>query len=165
MKWKWVVGAIALLIAVSFVAAYVVLSGYDFNKLKPRISRAVKDATGRELVLGGEIDLKIGLTPALTVEDVRFQNASWGSRPDLVMLKRLEVQVSLLPLLRGEIKVKRFVMIEPDILVETDKSGRSNIDFDVKDKARRRAPKKEAGDAELPQLSFERLLIKDGRLT
>jgi hypothetical protein len=142
----------------------VVLSGYDFNKLKPRIVRAVRDATGRELVLGGDIDLRIGLTPVLTVEDVRFQNASWGSRPDLARLKRFEVQVALLPLLKGDIKVKRFVMIEPDILVETDKRGRSNLDLDPGVKASGAVPEEEEG-AELPQLTFERLLIKKGRFT
>lgn len=166
MKWKWVVGAVALLIVVLIVGAYVVLSGYDFNKLKPRIARAVRDATGRELVMGGDIDLRIGLTPVLTVEDVRFQNASWGSRPALAMLKRFEVQVALLPLLRGDIKVKRFVMIEPDILVETDKRGRSNLEFDPVPKASGAAPEEEGGEgAGLPQLSFERLLIKKGRFT
>ena len=171
MKLKWIAGAFVILVVVLFVAGYVILSGYDFNKLKPRIAAAVMDATGRELTLGGDIDLSIGLTPALTVEDVSFANAPWGSRPVLARLKRLEVQVALLPLLGGNIKVKRLILIAPDILVETDRSGRSNLEFDTGKKAkivspREAAAKKTSGEeAKLPALEFNKLLIEDGSLT
>ena len=38
----------------------------------------VKDATGRELNLSGEINLDFGFAPALVVTDVTFANAPMG---------------------------------------------------------------------------------------
>jgi len=75
------------------VAVYVILLSYNYNGLKPEITRAVKDDTGRELTLGGDISLKIGFTPALVVKDVSFQNASWGSQPELAKIKRFEIKI------------------------------------------------------------------------
>ena len=69
MRWKRIVGAAALLIFLTIVAMFVILSRYDFNDLKPQIARVTKEATGRELKLTGDIDLKIGLTPKLLVEN------------------------------------------------------------------------------------------------
>ncbi len=159
------------MIIVIVIVVSVILSGYDFNKLKPRIAAAVMDATGRELTLGGDIDLGIGLTPVLTVSDVSFANAPWGSRPELARLERLELQVALLPLLGGNIKVKRLVLISPDILIETDKSGRSNLEFETGKKVKKLSPKEAAAkkssskEVKLPALEFNKLLIEDGTLT
>ena len=61
MKWKWVLGVVSALIVLLGVAVYVILLSYNYNSLKPEIIRAVKDDTGRELTLGGDISLKIGL--------------------------------------------------------------------------------------------------------
>jgi len=46
---------IGVLVTVILIAAVnVYLNTYDYDKLKPRVNRMVKDATGRELNLGGE---------------------------------------------------------------------------------------------------------------
>ena len=42
----------AALIIVVIVVVYLVLSSYDYNKLKPLIIRMARDATGRELTGG-----------------------------------------------------------------------------------------------------------------
>ena len=92
MKWKWVLGIVSASIVLLVVAVYVILLSYNYNSLKPEITRAVKDDTGRELTLGGDISLKIGFTPALVVKNVSFQNASWGSQPELAKIKRFEIK-------------------------------------------------------------------------
>ena len=61
----------------------------DVQKYKPEIQNRVLQATGRELKLG-DIELKIGFLPSLVAENVSFQNAQWGSRPELVKIKRFE---------------------------------------------------------------------------
>lgn len=127
MRWKRIAGIAAVLFIAMIAAAYVILSTYDYNKLKPRIAKVVEDAPGRELTLAGDINLDVGLSPTLVVEDVSFQNATWGSRPELAKLKRFEIQVALLPLILKRIIVKRIILVSPDILVETDSSGKSKL--------------------------------------
>ena len=168
MKWKWVLGVVAALIVLLYVAVYLILSRYDYNGLKPEIMRAVKDGTGRELTLGGDIRLKPGFTPALVVKDVTFKNASWGSQPNLATIKRFEIKVRLLPLLSRRVEVKRLILIEPEILFERDISGTSNLAFETTNKqdlTKEQVETKDGGDWKLSALTFKELQIEKGRIT
>ena len=167
MRWKWILGIAVFLVVAVIVTTYAILSSYDFNDLKPQITRMVKDTTGRELSLGGDLDLEIGLIPALVIEDVSFQNVSWGSRPELVKIRRLEVQVAVLPLLRRVVQVKRLVLVEPDILIETNSAGKSNLKFET---IKKRKAAKSVAEAPayvksiLSALIFNKIRIEKGRL-
>ena len=81
MRWKKVLIAVSLFILILIVGIYAFLALYNFNRFKPMIARAVKDATGRELTIAGDIDFDFGISPTLVVEDISFQNASWSSTP------------------------------------------------------------------------------------
>ena len=164
MRWKWVAGLIGLLIVVLIGVLYVIVITYDFNKFKPKIIQAVRDATGRELTLAGDFKVHFGLSPHASVEGVSFQNAPWGSRPEMARIKELEIQISLLPLIRGEVEFKRLILKEPDILIETDPTGKSNLEF--KPSAKLKAEeKKPEGQGGLPPLVFEAVAIEKGVLT
>jgi uncharacterized protein involved in outer membrane biogenesis len=168
VKWKWVLGIVSASIVLLGVAVYVILLSYNYNSLKPEIIGAVKNDTGRELTLGGDISLKIGFTPALVVKDVSFQNASWGSQPELAKIKRFEIKVKLLPLLSRRIEIKRLILIEPEILFETDTSGKSNLAFEItkkQDLAKGKEETKAGGNWKLSALTFNELQIEKGRIT
>ena len=163
MRWKRIVGIVAVLLITIIVAAYVLLSAYDYNKFKPHIAKVVEDATGRKLTLAGDIDLEVGLSPTLVVEDVSFQNATWGSRPELAKLKRFEIQIALLPLILKRIAVKRILLVSPDILVETDSSGKSNLDFETGEGESQKPEKKKS--ARFPRVALIQTLIENSRIT
>ncbi len=168
MQWKWVLGVVSVSILLLVLAVYVILLSYNYDSLKPEIISAVKDDTGRELTLGGDISLKIGFTPVLVVKDVSFQNASWGSQPELAKIKHFEIKVKLFPLLSRRIEVKRLILIEPEILFETDTSGKSNLAFETTKKQDLTKGKKETkagGNWKLSALTFNELQIEKGRIT
>ncbi|WP_340119946.1 AsmA family protein [Pelagibius sp. 7325] len=120
----------ALVVAV-LVAAYAMISSLDVQQLAGLAKREVKAATGRDLAVDGPASLRVSLVPSIDLQDLRLANAPWGSRPDMATLDRLEVEVALLPLLWGEVVVKRLVAVEPDILLETDAQGRGNWEFET----------------------------------
>jgi uncharacterized protein involved in outer membrane biogenesis len=126
MRLKRILITLAALAAAVVVAVYAVLSSLSFEDLRDLAQDEAKSLTGRELAIAGPIDLKISLKPEIVLEDVTFANAPSGSRPSMVELKRFELQVALLPLLTGDIQVRRLTLIEPDILLETDETGRGN---------------------------------------
>jgi len=168
MRWKWIFGITVFLIVALIVGIFAILSSYDFNDLKPQIARMVKDTTGRELSLKGDLELEIGLNPTLVIEDVSFRNASWGSRPELAKIRRLEVQVAVLPLIKRIILFKRLILIEPDFLIETNSDGKSNLEFETekKRKAAKSAEKAPAyGKAILSALTFNEIRMEKGRFT
>jgi AsmA family protein len=164
MRWKWIAGLVGLLILIVIGVLYVIVTTYDFNKLKPRIIQAVRDATGRELTLAGDFKVHFGLSPSASVEGVGFQNAPWGSRPEMGRIRGLEIQVHLLPLIRGEVDFKRLILREPDILIETDPSGKSNLEFKPAEKPKAEEKKPESSGG-LPPLVFEEIRIEKGILT
>jgi uncharacterized protein involved in outer membrane biogenesis len=129
MRWKLVFGIIAAVAAALLAIAVIVLYSYDYNRLKPAIGRVVENSLERRLTLSGDIRIKLGFPPVLEARDGALQNAAWGSRPDMLSVKRLEARVDLIPLLHGIVRVKRLDLIDVALLIETASSGASNWDF------------------------------------
>jgi uncharacterized protein involved in outer membrane biogenesis len=165
MRWKWILGITAAIIVALFITAYIIIASYDFNRLKPRITAIAKEYTGRELTLGGDVKLGISFSPSLEVEDVAFQNAAWGSRPQMAQIKKLEVQVALIPILSGEVAVKKLTILNSDIIIEIDKSGKSNLDFDIPKASESKAPETKGDDETLTIFSIGKVHIENGKLT
>jgi len=166
MRWKWIAAAVCGFIVILMMTTYVLLSTYDFNSLKPEICGRVKDTTGREVMFAGDMNLEFGLAPALTVNDVSFQNAPWGSRPQMAQIKRIEVHVAILPLILGKIRLKRLVLVNPDILIETDPAGKSNLEFGSGDKVISERSKGTATQrVKLPALVVNELQVTNGTVT
>ncbi|SDB55934.1 AsmA family protein [Belnapia rosea] len=120
--------ALAVLVLLPATAILALLLAFDPNSQKPRIQAAVQAATGRQLELG-PIGLKLALAPTLTLQDVSLANAPGGSRPQMASIRRVEVELALLPLLSRRVEVRRLVLVGPDILLETDAEGRPNWAF------------------------------------
>ena len=100
-----------------------------WSSTKDLVVSNVERATGRKLTIDGELDLDLSLTPVVVVEDVSFANAAWGSSPQMVTFRRLEIEVELIALLSKEIRVRRLVAIEPVVRLETDSKGVGNWSF------------------------------------
>lgn len=108
-------------------AAAVYLLTLDLDALGARIGEAVEAHTGRALVADGPLRLEIGLAPRLEAADVRFANAPWGSRPDMITAKRIGFRLDLLPLLGGRISVRELDIDSADVLLERNaEDGRGN---------------------------------------
>ena len=118
--------AVLGVVAALLVAGVVALTSVDVNDYRDRIAEEVEKATGRRFAIEQRLDLRLSLTPSVAVGDLRLANASWGSRPDMAVLKRAEVEVELLPLIFGDLRVKRLVIDGLDLLLETDSEGRGN---------------------------------------
>ncbi|MBW2611339.1 MAG: AsmA family protein [Deltaproteobacteria bacterium] len=144
----------ALVIAALIVAVYAFLYLYGFNTFKPLITQAVKDATGRDLIINGDIRIIPGWPPTLTAENITFQNAPWGSQPQLARVKKLSVAISLLPILRGEYRLIHIHLVEPEVLLEFNPSGVSNFQFDTSNSGESVA---------IPVLAFNDIRIQKGR--
>ena len=161
MRWKKILAAAALLAVGVILAASIFLATYDFNKLKPRIEALVKDATGRELVIAGEIVVGFGLPPQISFGNVRFQNAPWGSRPDLFEATRIDLQIKLWPLILGDIVFKRVHLVEPDFLLEFNEANVGNLEFETPEPAA--LPESGTDPSIVPTFIVKDLTVEDGR--
>ncbi|NCF80569.1 MAG: AsmA family protein, partial [Proteobacteria bacterium] len=131
---KAMVSGVALLALVAGAGA-VAVSRVDPEAVKDFLTDAARQATGREVVVRGATELRLLPTPTLIAENVVFGNAPWSVSPDMARVKRLEARVGILPLFMGQLRISRFRLLEPHVLLEQDKKGRRNWDFQVEKQA------------------------------
>ena len=148
--------ALAVLTGVSIFA----LSRLDPNDYVDLIDLSVQQATGRELKIEGKVGYSLSLRPTVAAEGIRFQNAPWGSRPDMATVKRVEIQIALLPLLSGNVEIRGLTLIEPDVLLEVGRDGAKNWEFKPKDE-KKPAP----ATASTQQIDVRKAHIENGLVT
>ena len=129
MRIAKILGGLIAVLLVIVAGLAVFIATLDANEYRGEIAEQAKLATGRDLTIAGPLSFGISLTPSLVVEDVTLSNAEGFSDQPMLKLKRLEVAVRLLPLISGEIDVRRVVLVDPDILLETDADGHGNWVF------------------------------------
>ena len=116
-------GVILLLcIALIVAAPFLIPTDTIFNK----VSEEVQKTTGRTLTINGDKTLSVFPALKLELNDVHFANMQTGSRADMASMQQLAVHIPWFSLFGGEFKLDKFVINEPDILLETDKNGKAN---------------------------------------
>lgn len=109
---------VALVIALPFFIPTDAL----FNK----VSQQVEQTTGRTLSIAGEKNLSVFPALKLELNDVSLSNMQGGSQPNMAHMAQLEVHIPWLSLFSGEFELEKFVIREPDILLETNAAGKAN---------------------------------------
>jgi uncharacterized protein involved in outer membrane biogenesis len=167
MRRKIMIGfsVLAGIVLVSFLIIILVVSTYNYNKFKPQIIEITQKYTGRKLTLTGDIKVKISLFPTLEVNNVSFQNAPWSAYPDMIHAKRVEVQLALIPLIKGNIDIKRLILINPDVIMEINTSGQTNLEFNVPERQKAKTAPVKKARAEAAPFALKEIVIRDGKLT
>lgn len=163
MKLRTVLIAVVVLVVALVATGIGIIMSIDFNQYRPQIEAQAEAVTGRKLSLAGDLDVALSLVPTVAVNDVTFANAGWGSRPEMVKVDRLEFEMALLPLLSGDIQVKRVVLNGADILLETNTDGTPNWTFASAPETEPAAPAEGGGEVKLPTVNS--IAIEDARLT
>ena len=89
----------------------------------------VRAATGRELVLSG--DLSPSFWPVLGVRTgpVTLSNAAWGEAENMISASAAEIGVERVALFSGEIKVTTLRLVDPVVALEINRDGLANWVF------------------------------------
>ena len=153
---KKILLVIAVVLFIGLGALVALLATLDVNQYKPRIIVAVQEATGRDFDIKGDIGLKASLVPTLSVEGVSLGNAGWAAHDTMATVERFEAQIKLIPLLYGQIAVRRVVLIGARLVLETDRKGQGNWAFSLKDEH-----DGESNDGEMPDFDIQAITIQD----
>lgn len=132
---KWAAGLILTLLV-----ALVLLVTVGSNSLRGPISRAVTEATGRELAIEGNLTpLWSWVHPRIRAEKVRFDNPQWAREDHMLRADAVEITVRLAPLLRGRVVLPEVRLERPEVFLELTADGRKNwlLDRDQKDQESR----------------------------
>ncbi|HXJ51649.1 MAG TPA: AsmA family protein [Burkholderiales bacterium] len=125
---KWIAGVLATL-----VVALALFVAFGLDSLRGPITRAVTNATGRELVIDGRIRAVWSwLHPRFRVERVRFANADWAREDWLFSADAVEAEVRVLPLFAGLVVLPQVRLEGAEVNLERDEDGRQNWILDTK---------------------------------
>src|SRR6266478_8152965 len=118
-----VMGGILVLIAAGLVAVWWLVNPNDY---KGRIAAAVKESTGRELVLQGDIKLSVFPWIALELGPASLGNPPGFPEQPFVSFQHASVRVELLPLLSKRLEVGRVELDGLDLKLLKNGEGKGN---------------------------------------
>ena len=117
---------IAALVVVLLIAVIVFVSTFDANNYKTQIIEQVENATGRTFNIAGKIDLSVFPWIGLEIENVTLGNAEGFKAEHFAAIKKLDVKVHLLPLLKKEVEVKKLSLRGLNLSLEVAKNKANN---------------------------------------
>ncbi|MFO1157569.1 MAG: AsmA family protein [Reyranellaceae bacterium] len=122
----WILAAVIPIAAIAGVAW---LATRDLSRYQARLADQIRKTTGRELAAKVPLSVQLGTQPAMVAEGVTLSNAAWGTRPEMVRVRRLTLFFDPFSLFLGELKIGRVVLEGADILVEQNDIGDINLDM------------------------------------
>ncbi|MEJ6004338.1 AsmA family protein [Paucibacter sp. AS339] len=128
-KLRWVLGLLAALILVALLGLLALKRAYPPERLLAMVAEQVQAKTGRAFAIRGPISWRLLPNIAVVVEDLNLANLDWGSRPDMLSVRKAALELALEPLLDGRIEVQRILIEGADIWLEVDEQGRGNWAF------------------------------------
>src|SRR5262249_54922995 len=123
---KITVLAILGVVVLAIIGLVVLVSAFDAEKYKPELVKAVKDKTGRTLVIGDP--LKLTLFPSLGLDTGRVALSESGSNKPFARIGKLHASVRVLPLLARQVVLDRIELSGLAADVVRHKDGSTNID-------------------------------------
>jgi AsmA protein len=156
-----VVGAVLALIVVVLLGIRLFV---DPNDYKDRIARAVKNSTGRELTLSGQMKLAVFPWIALELGPASLGNPPGFSTAPFAAVQHVALRVKLLPLLRKELEIGHLEIDGLDLRLLKNAAGRGNWqDFGNQGATPEATPSSSSGGGNLPDLGG--VEIKDSRVS
>jgi AsmA protein len=121
---KVITGVVLLIVVLVIVAPLIV----DPNDYREQIQSAVKDKTGRDLSINGDMSLSVFPWIGVGIKDVSLGNAK-GFKPNhFAEIQEASVKVKLLPLLSKQVEVSTIVLNGLTLNLAKNKQGQSNWD-------------------------------------
>ena len=121
---KVITGVVLLIVVLVIVAPLIV----DPNDYREQIQSAVKDKTGRDLSINGDMSLSVFPWIGVGIKDVSLGNAKGFKPSQFAEIQEASVKVKLLPLLSKQVEVSTIVLSGLTLNLAKNKQGQSNWD-------------------------------------
>ena len=135
---------------------------FDIREYKPEIEKHMTGALGRPVSLTGEMDISVFPWIGFSAAGVSIDSPRYFAEKVFVRVKSCEVRVELLPLLSGDVRVKRIVLEEPRIILEKNRDGRGNWEDIGKKEGKDRPSEGGSGDSLFEAFAVEDLSVTRG---
>jgi uncharacterized protein involved in outer membrane biogenesis len=125
LKWTGIVlGSVVVVVLLALLLI-------DWNALKGPIERMASARSGRVVKIDGSLDVHVwSWTPRAVLEGLTIGNPPWDPSRPMIHVDRVNVQMKLLPLLKGDVILPRVELVHPVVYLHRDPSGRANWTFE-----------------------------------
>ena len=145
---NWAAALLGLVALIAVTAAF-----WSWNIIKHPLERYASAATGRQVTIGGDVDVELSWATHVTLNHVSVANPSWRAG-DMARIERIDFDIQLVPLIAIGAAVFPTVHVDRPVLdLVREADGRANWRFG------------EDGDGGAMQLPIiGRMLITNGRV-
>ncbi|MCF6173874.1 MAG: AsmA family protein, partial [Campylobacteraceae bacterium] len=156
---------IVSLFALIIVGLIITISMVNLNKYKPQIQKAIKDNSGYEIKING--DISASLSPiGISISNVVIRNPQVKTNQKFFDMKKLSVAVEVMPLLSKKVKVKYIILNGLSLNIKKLKNGKFNFEVANKKVKQIKTGEKSSSDekAKLPVLNVNRVRIQNANI-
>jgi len=115
---------VIIVLGLVIVGLVIFIATMDLNTYKPKIEQAVKDASGYDLKING--DISTSFSPiGISIGDV---SVAVPNQKPFATFKSFDVALELMPLLSKEVKVNYVILSNLNLTIEKMKNGKTNFD-------------------------------------
>lgn len=157
---KWVFLGLGVVVTLALIGVLVIVWLVNPNSFKSNIETVVRDATGREFSLVGDIDLGFFPWLALRTGEGRFGNAPGFGPEPMVSWQRAQLGAKLLPLLRGRLVADRVILEGADLRLVRRADGTANWQG-----IGSQTPAPAQAEGKPMELRIDGITVKDSRLS
>ncbi|MFT6876039.1 MAG: AsmA protein [Granulosicoccus sp.] len=125
---KWLLGIIVVLVLIVGVGIAAMVNLVDWNDYKETIQNQVKEQTGRDLEITGDLDPSFFPWAGLSVGKIAIANASGFGDSAFASITSADVKVNLLPLIKREINVRTVELKGVQLDLQRNADGTTNWD-------------------------------------
>ena len=169
---KYIAIVIGVLLVLFIGAAIFFVATFDPNAYKEQIVAKTKEATGRELVLEGDIEISVFPWLGFSLGSTKFGNAPGFGEIPMASVEEVDVRIALAPLLKGQINAAKIKLHGLHVDLQKNAQGVTNWDDLVKqaessDESPAETAEPEAKTSDTPQYEFMigGVEIKDANLS
>ncbi len=127
---KYIIVSLICLVLLVGIGGYIAIKSVDFNRYKNIVEEKVSEATGRDFRIG-DVQIKASLSPTVELKDVTLANAAWAREKMMARIGAIDVGIAILPLIKGNYVVDKFVIKNAEVNLEETKDGRANWNFET----------------------------------
>lgn len=164
-SWKWIGIGAGALVGLLLIAAVLFVVFFPKELAAREAERRIEEATGRELTLGQNIDITIWPALGFSVDNITLSNPDGfddaarrggGDSAPFIAANRIVFAVALLPLLGGDIEVKRLIFDGAELRLQAKEDGSANWTFPTDE---------ESEQATLDDLRLDDVQLNDSLIT
>jgi AsmA protein len=126
MRWIFrLLGVVVVLVVVAIGTLFLIPT----DRIGAIVGDQFERATGRTLSISGDIRPSLYPTLGVRADGIEVGNPSWVEDGPMLQAERLNIGVDLWALLSGNIRVQRFELVRPDIILVSRADGAVSWDF------------------------------------